>query len=405
MTSLAWTLALTSFLSASLAHAILAIDHTLNAVRVTSTQDLTPNELATHALLGQFRGFLGTPIDATHFITAKHIGIAQTDTIAFTEGPNVGTYSIESWVDDPGSDLRIVTITGTFQSWVPLFGGGSETGRTATIFGRGGQPQSLVYVGTERKGWTAAGSDGQISWGRNVVSGTLGANQITARFEINGIPYEAGLTAGDSGGPWLTPDSRGVLRLIGISSSTTGPYELDFAGAPSGIQFQGALFDIGGLWVGAIGSASFVPDNPINVPGSLIASRIADRIGWISAQIDLTTEDTDQDGIADQFDNCPWIVNANQADNGGLGSSATADGIGNACQCGDVTGEGLVNDTDAAYIKRQALGLSAPLFVVSKNCDVTGDGTCNGTDATLIRQAAIGNISPLFGQNCPNAAP
>jgi Dockerin type I domain/Thrombospondin type 3 repeat len=141
------------------------------------------------------------------------------------------------------------------------------------------------------------------------------------------------------------------------------------------------------------------------VPSIAVASRISDRFSWIATQIDLSAEDTDRDGIVNAFDNCPWVANANQADNGGLGFSTTSDGIGNACQCGDVTGEGQVNDTDAAFIKRQALGLAAPLFIVANNCDVTGDGICNGTDATLIRHAAAGTVSPLFGQNCPNARP
>lgn len=392
-------------LSSPTAYAILANDGSALATRLTSTQGLTVNELALYSRLGRFRGFLGTPIDATHFITAQHIGIALTDTITFTEGPNVGSYSIVSWGDDPGSDLRIVKIAGTFADWVHLYGSGTETNKTATIFGRGGAPQTSVYIGAGLKGWTATASDGQISWGRNVVAGTLGSNQIYARVEINGLPQEAGLTSGDSGGPWFAPDGQGYLRLIGISYAASGPYRYDVAGAPSGTPFEAALVDMGGLWVGTGGSAAFVAENPVNIPSQIIASRISDRISWISTQINLVVDDTDLDGVLDQFDNCPFIANSNQLDNGGLGSSTTPDGIGNACQCGDVTGEGQVNDTDASSIKRQALGLAAPLLMVPNNCDVTGDGKCNGTDATLIRQAAVGSVSPLFGQNCRNAVP
>lgn len=389
----------------SVAHAVLATDLGSVAARLTSTQGLSAAESALHARLGLFRGFLGTPIDATHFITAKHIGIAPTDTISFSQGPNVGTYDILGWADDAGSDLRIVQISGSFPEWVPLNGSGYETNRTATIFGRGGEPASSVFVGAELKGWTAAAPDGQISWGRNVIAGTLGANQLYVRFESNGLPQEAGLTTGDSGGPWFAPDGQGLLRLVGISYSVTGPYQYDVAGAPSGIPFEAALVDLGGLWVGAPGNAVFIPENPVNTASVAIASRISDRIGWISTQIDLAAEDTDRDGITNEFDNCPFVANANQADNGGLGFSTTPDGIGNACQCGDVTGEGQVNDTDAAFIKRQALGLAAPLFIVPNNCDVTGDGRCNGTDATLIRHAAAGTVTPLFGQNCPSSMP
>lgn len=392
-------------LASAESRAVLANDGSPFATRLTSTQGLTTAELNLYLLLGQFRGFLGTPINATHFITAKHIGIAASDTITFTQGPNVGTYSIASWFDDAGSDLRIVRITGTFQAWVPLNGSGYEANRTATIFGRGGAGQSQVYVGAQLKGWTAAASDGQISWGRNVVAGTFGSNQLYARFEINGLPQEAGLTAGDSGGPWFAPDGQGLLRLVGISFSATGPFAYDVAGAPGGTIFEASLVDLGGLWVGTPGNQVFIPENPVNVPSALVASRISDRIGWIATIVDLSTEDTDRDGVANQYDNCPFLANANQADNGGLGYSTAPDGIGNACQCGDVTGEGQANDTDASFIKRHALGLSAALFLVPRNCDVSGDGICNGTDATLIRHAAAGSISALFGQNCPNARP
>lgn len=385
--------------------AVVVNDGSATALRQTSTQGLTTSELALYALLGQFRGFLGTPIDATHFITAQHIGIDPGDTIVFASGPNVGTYGIVGWSDDPGSDLRVVEIAGTFQDWVSLNGSGYEANKTATIFGRGGAPANEVFVGPELKGWTTASPDGAISWGRNVVTGTLNANQLYARFEINGLPVEAGLSAGDSGGPWFAADGQGLMRLIGITFGATGPFQLDVAGAPSGTTFEAVLYDLGGLWVGAPGNAVSIPENPVNVPGVGVATRISDRIGWISTLIDLSTEDTDRDGIANQFDNCPWTANANQLDNGGLGSTTAPDGIGNACQCGDVTGEGQVNDTDAAFIKRHALGLAAALFLVPDNCDVTGDGSCNGTDATLIRHAAAGTINPLFGQHCPNARP
>ncbi len=47
------------------------------------------------------------------------------------------------------------------------------------------------------------------------------------------------------------------------------------------------------------------------------------------------------------------------------------DGIGNACQCGDVT----------------------------------GNGVCNGQDANAVQRIALGQPSPTFGQHCPNADP
>ena len=49
--------------------------------------------------------------------------------------------------------------------------------------------------------------------------------------------------------------------------------------------------------------------------------------------------DCDADGVADAVDNCPQRANPGQEDTGGI-ANAVADGIGNACQCGDVTANG-----------------------------------------------------------------
>ena len=89
-----------------------------------------------------------------------------------------------------------------------------------------------------------------------------------------------------------------------------------------------------------------------------------------SSPFDAAAQDADGDSIPDIDDNCPFTPNVNQMDVGGLGY-AGPDGIGDACQCGDVTGDGVVNSTDATFIKRQSLFLSAPLFNVPGNCDAS----------------------------------
>lgn len=391
-------------LLAPAAGGVLTTDGGAPAIRQVSTGPLTAEEASAYHLQGKFRGFLGTPIATRYFITAQHIGIDPADTITFDQGPNAGTYPILGWTDDPASDLRIVEIDGTFNAFAQLWGSPDEVGKTATIFGRGGAPNGQIFVSTELKGWGAAGADGQVSWGRNEVGGTAGSQAIYATFDTIGLPTEAALTLGDSGGGWFIMDAMNTLRLAGISLARTGPYQQDAGGVPDGNPFEAALFDYAGLWVGQPGNETFVAENPVNVPSFGIATRISDRIAWISTVIAAEDEDSDDDGIFDGFDNCPYVPNVDQADSGGIGT-ATPDGIGDVCQCGDVTGEGQVNSFDAEWIKRAALGLSAPLFQAPGNCDVEGNGACDGIDALLVRHAAAGMVSPFFGQNCENAAP
>lgn len=387
------------------ASAIMQTDGGPVATRVISTASLSTGEMDAANLQGRFRGFLGTPIHPNYFITAQHVGISPTDTIDFSQGPNAGSYAIVTWYDDPASDLRIVEIDGAFGDWALLNAAAIEVGQEVILFGRGGAPNGPVSVAGELKGWTAAARDGQVSWGRNEVSGTFGPDQVYARFDRFGGANEGGFSNGDSGGAWFFVDPLGVSRLLAISFAVTGPFQYDAGGVPDGAPFEAALYDIGGLWVGSPGSETFVSDNPVDIPGVAFGTRISQSIGWIESIVPISVEDSDSDGVPDTQDNCPFVPNADQSDSGGLGFSTTPDGIGNACQCGDVTGEGQANDTDAVFIKREALGLVAPLFLVPDNCDVNGDGRCSGIDATLLRHAAAGAPPAAFGQSCPNALP
>jgi hypothetical protein len=86
-----------------------------------------------------------------------------------------------------------------------------------------------------------------------------------------------------------------------------------------------------------------------------------------------------------RLDNCVVVSNADQAD-------ADDDGLGNACECGDVSGDGRVNSTDARLIQRCVTG-AVSCDHLPGICDVNNDDSCTSTDAKLIQQAAVGVIS------------
>lgn len=369
----------------------------------TSTAALSANELQAYDLQGEFRAFLGTPIGPNHFLTAQHIGISITDTISFNSGPNLGTYSILGWFDDPGSDLRIVEISGWFPTWSLLYQVSNEVGKEVVVFGRGGPTASSVIENLELKGWTTGTPDGSISWGRNLVSGTFGLTEIRVNFDLNGLSHEAGFSSGDSAGGWFIIGTDNQPRLAGVTFRTSGPYQFDDLGSPDGFPFAAVLFDRGGLWEGPPGSEVFLADNPMNFSGFGFATRVSDRVSWITTIVPITETDTDMDGVPDSLDNCDFIPNALQADSGGVGFGSPADGIGDVCQCGDVTGDGVVTAGDGFFIKRFGLGLDPILFNSPGNCDVTGEGICNGSDGGIVNAVAAGASVEIFGQNCANA--
>ena len=114
-----------------------------------------------------------------------------------------------------------------------------------------------------------------------------------------------------------------------------------------------------------------------------------------------TMVDTDGDSVPDLIDNCPYTYNPDQTDSVG-------NGIGDACRCGDVSGDGIVNGNDQTILSRSLVGLppygSVQAMPGYEKCDVNGDGVCNNNDATIIGRAAIG-LPPGVKQTCTAAIP
>jgi len=88
------------------------------------------------------------------------------------------------------------------------------------------------------------------------------------------------------------------------------------------------------------------------------------------------TNDIDGDGVCENIDNCPDWANADQADSSG-------DGVGNACQCGDIDGDGTLAQGDAALIDTLVEIQSLNLAQLQR-CDVNGDNVCTTADSTRI---------------------
>ena len=115
--------------------------------------------------------------------------------------------------------------------------------------------------------------------------------------------------------------------------------------------------------------------------------------------------DADGDGVADADDNCPYAANPDQTDTGGVGPLAAADGIGDACQCGDVNGDGRVTGTDAVVIRRAFLVPPKATMTKPDLCDVGATAGCTQSDAVVIRRALLVPPTQTIRQLCPAANP
>ncbi len=115
--------------------------------------------------------------------------------------------------------------------------------------------------------------------------------------------------------------------------------------------------------------------------------------------------DADGDSICDEDDNCPYASNPDQADRGGIGTNSPADGIGDACQCGDVNGDGRVLTGDSTIILRSLLNPPTATRAKPELCDVGGSAGCFTADATIILRRLLNPPTATIFQNCPPALP
>jgi hypothetical protein len=100
-------------------------------------------------------------------------------------------------------------------------------------------------------------------------------------------------------------------------------------------------------------------------------------------------------------DNCPLVSNAEQSDRGGVGPGSRHDGHGDACQCGDLSGDGRLDLADALLAR--ALASGSQRFVAKKPelCNVVGPDACDRADADLIGLAVRLPPQAVLGGLCP----
>ena len=125
--------------------------------------------------------------------------------------------------------------------------------------------------------------------------------------------------------------------------------------------------------------------------------------GWgkLVAPVVAPGPDADADGIQDAFDLCPFEPDPLQLD-------ANSDGIGDACQCGDLSGDGLIGSADSDLL-RAWLTAVVPSAAALARCNVIGvaipvGGDCRVDDWAVLRRALAGSPpGPL--QVCAPALP
>jgi hypothetical protein len=108
--------------------------------------------------------------------------------------------------------------------------------------------------------------------------------------------------------------------------------------------------------------------------------------------------DFDGDTVPNGIDNCPFAANLDQSDLGGVGQMS-ADGLGDACQCGDMDDDGWVGLLDVVILRRY-LATRPPEIDDPSKCSVEGGSSdCDEHDVRALREELAG-LSPALTQVC-----
>jgi hypothetical protein len=278
------------FTTGVLASAIEARAVILYSTDVRNTSPPSDAEgLAAWKLEATWGTYLATPIDATHFMVARHCYGYGTDPTPTTISFLGGTYTVDTGSRVWDNDLCIYSIVGsTFPNYATLYNeavDGPETDKVLTVFGCGRKRGGEVKVGSTLKGWYWGDVSLVPSWGQNIVTGfkdfsTSSTDSLLYfNFDADGIANEAMVSQYDSaGGVFIY--SNGQWKLAGINYAVDCTYSYTATGLnPDGSSavFTASIFDQQGL---------YVQDNqgkwvPAAGPGASYASRISSDLGWI----------------------------------------------------------------------------------------------------------------------------
>jgi len=223
---------------------------------------------------------------------------------------------------------------------------------------------------------------------------------VEVRFGASG-DFIAATSFNDGGLGLLAFDPRHLDRPHPLLPSRFGPPETEVATPPSG-GFGDECCP--GPMIVHANSAGGVDGSDViwltlGPDGIVTRARL---LGSLSA----AGGDFDADGTEDAIDNCPLEPNGGppQADAGGVESSEP-DGVGDACQCGDVDGDGKVLASDVDLVRLFLAGLVSDLPFPEK-CNVAGEagaGGCGLLDWVVLTRARA-NLGPGVAQICAPAA-
>ncbi len=140
------------------------------------------------------------------------------------------------------------------------------------------------------------------------------------------------------------------------------------------------------------GGSTFIPNSLWDLPAPPLALPLSPGNPFVGVVFGASahTHDTDQDGVSDDQDNCPFEPNNSGND---IQRDSNQDGRGDACECGNADRNEKVDIFDALHIARGTLQPPLVTMIHPRACDADGNGSCDIFDALRVAQATL--VPPL----------
>lgn len=146
-------------------------------------------------------------------------------------------------------------------------------------------------------------------------------------------------------------------------------------------------------------AAAVDSESPFGVPDEVSTLDVA-----FASTSGAGSEDTDNDSVRDEDDNCRYLPNTSQTNTGGLLSSIPNDNVGDDCTCGDLDFDGrmLYGGPDLPIRVDVLLGKNTTPAVLNRASVVDGK-EANLRDAVYMQLGLDGKLAG-FDQVCEDAA-
>jgi hypothetical protein len=348
--------------------------------------------------------------DSNHDTLVAHLAVAPVDGLAGVGvAPNARLMILSGWDDETfytealpyaesmGARVVVVPYTG-----MPVSGGGPPESDCAAAGTQGGVDRPAIL----------AASDLLVLWGfphqypgcdpSAVGLGYTDANDVAVSSPSPYLDFAAPGERGWNSGvalSWALPIAAGTAALALERNPELDPAALLQRLRDGADEVGGVSYDPDG-WNSTYGSGR------INALGTLLLGDLdgdgIDGDGDWSGVVGDAPCATGQGQGCD--DNCPFTANPDQADSGGIGVGSGPDGIGDACQCGDVNDDGVIGLGDFDWIKFWvASSGGGPAGFVAEKCDVGGSPGCRLGDFLIVKLAVAGSGGSVIQQVCEPA--